>query len=45
MDGLSLEFYVMMWEYIKEDVLCVYNEMLLQGGIQADQNIMILVYS
>ena len=41
--GLSLEFYISMWEYIKEDMLCIYNEMLLRGCIQADQKTGIIV--
>ena len=45
MDGLNLEFCAMMWQYIKEGMLCVYNEILLQGGIQADQKMGILVHS
>jgi hypothetical protein len=43
MDGLSLEFYAMMWEYTKEDMLCVYNEILLHGGIQSEEKMGILV--
>jgi hypothetical protein len=36
-DDMSLEFYITMWNSIKEELLQIYNVMILQRSISSEQ--------
>jgi hypothetical protein len=43
LDDLSLEFYITMWDTIKEDLLRVYNEMIIHRHMPAEQKMELIV--